>query len=114
MFFGGNVPGSRRKSLGPDTPGAKAASIFVSPSKTWDPIKEDEEEAETNTLLEKMKEVVEGMQRRRSVQAEAITDVAVFNTSGGDKATVEEEPFPLQPDFRSTAQSFPATPRMSD
>src|SRR5712691_712736 len=112
MFFGGNVPGSRRKSLGPDTPGAKAASIFVSPSKTWDPIKEDEEEAETNTLLEKMKEVVEGMQRRRSVQAEAITDVAVFNTSGDDKdvgqqdeihkddkATVEEEPFPLQPDF---------------
>jgi len=123
MFFGGNVPGSRRNSLGSDTPGAKAASIFVSPSKTWDPIKEDEEEAETNTLLEKMKEVVEGMQRRRSVQAGIITDVAVFNTSGGDKeqdeihkddkATVEE-PVPLQPDFRSTAQSFPATPRMSD
>lgn len=112
--------------MGSDTPGAKAASIFVSPSKTWDPIKEDEEEAETNTLLEKMKEVVEGMQRRRSVKAEVIIDVAVSNASGGDKdvgqqdeihkddkATVEE-PVPLQPDFLSTAQSFPATPRMSD
>ena len=126
MFFGGNVPGSRRNSLGPDTPGAKAASIFVSPSKTWDPIKEDEEEAETNTLLEKMKEVVEGMQRRRSIQPEGITDVAVSNTSEGDNDAEQqdekykddevtvEEPVPLQSDFRSTAQSFPATPRMSD
>ena len=126
MFFGGNVPGSRRNSLSSDTPGAKAASIFVSPSKTWDPIKEDEEEAETDTLLEKMKEVVEGMQRRRSVQPEGIADVAVSNTSEGDKdagqqdekhkddEVTAEEPVPLQPDFRSTAQSFPATPRMSD
>ena len=110
--------------MGSDTPGAKAASIFVSPSKTWDPIKEDEEEAETNTLLEKMKEVVEGMQQRRSAQPEGVADVAPSNTSEGDKdmggqdeihqddeATVEE---PLQPDFRSTAQSFPTTPRMSD
>jgi hypothetical protein len=110
--------------LGSDTPGAKAASIFVSPSKTWDPIKEDEEEAETNTLLEKMKEVVEGMQQRRSVQPEGVANVAPSNTSEGDKdvggqdeihkddeATIEE---PLQPDFRSIAQSFPATPRMSD
>jgi hypothetical protein len=126
MFFGDNVPGSRRNTLGSDTPGAKAASIFVSPSKTWDSIKEDEEEAETNSLLEKMKVVVEGMQRRRSVQAEAITDVAAYNTLGGDKdagqqdeiykdeKATAEEPVPLQPDFRSTAQSFPATPRMSD
>ncbi|KAI0301317.1 hypothetical protein BC826DRAFT_558631 [Russula brevipes] len=125
MFFGGNIPGSRRTSLGSDTPGAKAAVTFVSPSKAWATIKEDEEEAETTTLLEKMKEVVEGMQRRRSMQVDAPPNVPISNKSEEDDAgeqaetyevreATAEERVPLQADFRSAARSFPATPNMSD
>jgi hypothetical protein len=127
MFFGGNIPGSRRNSLGSGTPGAKAALTFTSPVKTCAAIREDEEEAETTSLLEKMKEVVEGMQRRRSVQPEAITDVAVSDTSEQDDEderqqdeiledddTTAEEPVSLQADSRSTAQSFPAIPHTPD
>jgi hypothetical protein len=123
MFFGGTIPGSRRNSFGSGTPVTKAAPSLASPSKPWGPIKEDEEETETTSLLEKMKEVVEGMQRRRSMQPEAIT---VFNGSEeGDKdagqqdetledeATAEEQ-VPLQTDPRKASRSFPATPHMSD
>jgi hypothetical protein len=125
MFFGENIPGSRRKSLGSGTPGAKATPIFASPSKTWTAIKEDEE-AETTTLLEKMKEVVEGMQRRRSMQTEAVANIDVSNIPEGDKdarqqdqalkddEATAEAPVPLRANFRSTARSFPATPHMSD
>jgi hypothetical protein len=127
MFFGGNIPGSRRNSLGSGTPGAKGTQIFTSPAKTCTAIKEDDEEAETTSLLEKMKEVVEGMQRRRSMQPEAIANVAISNTSEegdedegqpdetpeDDEATADE-PHPLQTKFRSTPQSFLATPHMSD
>ncbi|KAH9039991.1 hypothetical protein EDB84DRAFT_1559955 [Lactarius hengduanensis] len=67
-FFGENIPGSRRNSLGLETPNSKAMLGVASPSKIWPAIKEDEEEVETTMLLEKMKEVVEGMQRRRSMQ----------------------------------------------
>jgi hypothetical protein len=125
MFFGGNIPGSRRTSLGPGTPGAKAAVTFVSPSKAWATIKEDEEEAETTTLLEKMKEVVEGMQRRRSMQVDAPPNVPISNKSEEDDAGEQAETYevrevtveelvPLQADSRSAARSFPATPNMSD
>jgi hypothetical protein len=127
MFFGGDIPGSRRNSLGSGTPGAKAVLTFTSPVKTCAAIKEDEEEAETTSLLEKMKEVVEGMQRRRSVQTEAIADVAISDTSEQDDEderqqdeiledddTTAEEPVSLQADSRSTAQSFPTIPHTSD
>jgi hypothetical protein len=124
-FFGGNIPGSRRTSLGSGTPGAKAAATFISPSKAWATIKEDEEEAETTTLLEKMKEVVEGMQRRRSMQVDAPPNVPISNKSEEDDAgeqaetyevreVTAEERVPLQADSRSAARSFPATPNMSD
>ena len=94
------------------TPGAKAASNFISPSKTWAAIKEDEEEAETSTLLEKMKEVVEGMQRRRSVHFEAPEE------DGEDAGQRDEKPEddnegPLPPPADSRRE-FPATPKMSD
>jgi hypothetical protein len=133
MFFGGNIPGSRRNSLGPVvTPGgAKAASSnFVSPSKTWDMIKEDEEEAETSTLLEKMKEVVEGMQSRRSVgfsSETAIPEPAGPEESGSgeevaeqrdevpeDEAIAAEETPPVPPPPADARPTFPATPKMSD
>jgi hypothetical protein len=107
-----------------------ASSNFVSPSKTCDAIKEDEEEAETSTLLEKMKEVVEGMQRRRSV---GTSDVAILELAGpeesgsgeedagqrdevpeDDEAIAVEEPFPVPPPPADARPTFPATPRMSD
>ncbi|KAI9513527.1 hypothetical protein F5148DRAFT_1006664 [Russula earlei] len=127
MFFGGGIPGSRRNSLNSSTPGAKAAANFVSPSKAWTPIREDEEEAETTTLLEKMKEVVEGMQRRRSIQTESIANVSIPKRSEkgekdvdqqdealeDDEATTEE-PVPIRADSRSVAPTYPATPHMSD
>ena len=125
-LFGETIPGSRRNSLGSGTPVAKAAPSLVSPSKAWPAIKEDEEETETTSLLEKMKEVVEGMQRRRSVQPETMADISVPNKSeegdedGGqqdetfeDGATAKE-PVPVQTDPRGAARSFPATPHMSD
>lgn len=103
---------------------AKVAPSLASPSKAWAPIKEDEDETETTSLLEKMKEVVEGMQRRRSVQPEAIGNVPMSNKSKeGDKdaglqgempKNEEAETVPLQTDPRKPAQSFPATPHMSD
>jgi len=127
MFFGGTIPGSRRSSLGADTPVAKVAPSLTSPSKAWTPIKEDEDETETTSLLEKMKEVVEGMQRRRSMQTEVILNVPVSNKSeeGGkdaglqdeileNKEATAEETVHLQTDPRKPAQSFPATPHMSD
>jgi hypothetical protein len=126
MFFGGTIPGSRRNSLGSGTPVAKVAPSLASPSKAWAAIKEDEEETETTSLLEKMKEVVEGMQRRRSVQPEAMANVSVSNRSEeGDKdegrqdealedEATAEEPVRLQTDPREAARSFPATPHMSD
>ena len=126
MFFGGTIPGSRRNSLGSGTPIAKAAPSLASPSKAWTAIKEDEEETETTSLLERMKEVVEGMQRRRSVQPEAMANVSVSNRSEeGDKdegqqdealedEATAEEPVRLQTDLREAARSFPATPHMSD
>lgn len=124
MFFGGTIPGSRRSSFGTGTPVAKVAPSLNSPSKAWAPIKEDEDETETTSLLEKMKEVVEGMQRRRSVQPEAIVDVPISNKSEEDDKDAglqvkmleneETETVPLQTDPRKPAQSFPATPHMSD
>jgi len=126
MFFGETIPGSRRSSFGTATPVAKVAPSLTSPSKGWAPIKEEEEETETTSLLEKMKEVVDSMQRRRSMQTEAILDVPVLNRSGEDdedagrqdkipkKEATAEEPIPLQTDPRKPAQSFPATPHMSD
>ena len=102
----------------------KVAPSLTSPSKAWAPIKEDEDETETTSLLEKMKEVVEGMQRRRSIQPEAIVNVAISNKSEeGDKDAglqdemlkdEEAETVPLQTDPRKPVQSFPATPHMSD
>lgn len=123
MFFGGTIPGSRRSSFGTGTPVTKVAPSLTSPSKAWAPIKEDEDETETTSLLEKMKDVVEGMQRRRSIQPEAIVDVPISNKSEeGDKDAglqdelkpEEAETVPLQTDPRKPAQSFPATPHMSD
>jgi hypothetical protein len=133
MFFGENIPGSRRNSLGSVvTPrGAKVApSNFVSPSKTCDAIKEDEEEAETSTLLEKMKEVVEGMQRRRSVGPSegAIPESAGPEESGSGEedagrrdevpedgeAIAVEEPPPVLPPPADARPTFLATPKMSD
>jgi hypothetical protein len=124
MFFGGTIPGSRRSSFGTGTPVAKVAPSLTSPSKAWAPIKEDEDETETTSLLEKMKEVVEVMQRRRSIQPEAIVNVPISDKSEeDDKDAVlqvemleseETETVPLQTDPRKPAQSFPATPHMSD
>jgi hypothetical protein len=101
----------------------KVAPSLTSPSKAWAPIKEDEDETETTSLLEKMKEVVDGMQRRRSVQPEAIVNVPISNKSEegdkdaglqGETLKNEAETVPLQTDPRKPAQSFPATPHMSD
>ena len=102
----------------------KVAPSLTSPSKAWTPIKEDEDETETTSLLEKMKEVVEGMQRRRSMQPEAIVEVPISNKSEEDDKDAglqgemleneEAETVPLQMDPRKAAQSFPATPHMSD
>ncbi|KAH9990229.1 hypothetical protein BJV74DRAFT_837337 [Russula compacta] len=127
IFFGGSIPGSRRTSLGSGTPGAKVVSNFASPSKAYAAIKEEDEEAETTVLLEKMKEVVEGMQRRRSMQPEAVGNIVVFNrseegdTDAGqqdetpeDEEASNKEPVPPQADSRSAKRSFPATPHMSD
>jgi hypothetical protein len=123
MFFGGTIPGSRRNSFGSGTPVTKAAPSLASPSKPWAPIKEDDEETETTSLLEKMKEVVEGMQRRRSVQPEAATvsngseegdkDARQQDETLEDEATAEEQVL-LQMDPRRASRSFPATPHMSD
>jgi hypothetical protein len=123
MFFGGTIPGSRRSSFGTGTPVVKVAPSLTSPSKAWAPIKEDEDETETTSLLEKMKEVVEGMQRRRSMQPEAIVNVPMLNKSeeGDNDAGLqgemlkneEAETVPLQTDLGKPAQSFP-TPHMSD
>ena len=93
----------------------------ASPSKVWPAIKEDEEEVETTMLLEKMKEVVEGMQRRRSLQPEAISKMELCDedmalqeeTPEDDEATVNDQ-CPSQTDSGPVAQSFPATPHMSD
>ena len=102
----------------------KVAPSLTSPSKAWAPIKEDEDETETTSLLEKMKEVVEGMQRRRSMQPEAIANVSISNKSeeGNKDAGLQDEMLedeeaktvPPQTDSRKPAQSFPATPHMSD
>ncbi|KAF8273562.1 hypothetical protein EI94DRAFT_1794990 [Lactarius quietus] len=124
QFFGENIPGSRRNSLGPDAPTPKATFGAASPSKIWPDIKEDEEEVETTMLLEKMKEVVEGMQRRRSLQPEAfsilnkteICDedmVLEEETPKDDEPTVEEQ-YPPQADSSAPVHSFPPTPQMSD
>jgi len=102
---------------------AKAAPSLASPSKAWAAIKEDDEETETTTLLVKMKEVVEGMQRRRSMQTEATANVLI--SEGGDEDVGQqdemledegtaEEFVPLQMDSREAPRSFPATPHMSD
>jgi hypothetical protein len=100
---------------------AKAAPSLASPSKTWAAIKEDDEETETTTLLVKMKEVVEGMQRRRSMQTEAMANVPEGDNDSGQQEdeTLEdgvtaEESVPLQTNPREAARSFPATPHMSD
>jgi hypothetical protein len=103
---------------------AKVAPSLTSPSKTWAPIKEDEDETETTSLLEKMKEVVEGMQRRRSVQPDAIVNIPISSKlEEGDEdlglqgemlGNEEAETVPLQTDPCKPAQSFPATPHMSD
>ena len=124
MFFGGTIPGSRRSSFGTGTPVVKVAPSLASPSKAWAPIKEDEDETETTSLLEKMKEVVEGMQRRRSIQPEAIVNAPISNKSeeGDNDAGLQDEMLkneevetvPLQTDPGKPAQSFPATPHMSD
>ena len=102
----------------------KVAPSLASPSKAWAPIKEDEDETETTSLLEKMKEVVEGMQRRRSMQPEAIVNVPILNKSEENDKDAglqdemlkdeEAETVPPQTDPRKPAQSFPATPHMSD
>ena len=121
MFFGGTIPGSRRSSFGTGTPVVKVVPSHTSPSKVWAPIKEDEDETDSTSLLEKMKEVVEGMQRRRSVQPEAIINVPISNKSEecDDDAddvlkTEEAETVLLQTDLQKHTQSFPATPHMSD
>lgn len=118
-FFGENIPGSQRT-----TPTPKAMASVASPSKNWPAIKEDEEEVETTMLLEKMKEVVEGMQRRRSLQPEAISNFNKAEIRDEDMALREETPedgdatiqdeCPPQTDSRPAVHSFPATPQMSD
>ncbi|KAH9077726.1 hypothetical protein EDB83DRAFT_2345491 [Lactarius deliciosus] len=122
-FFGENIPGSRRNSLGPETPNSKAMLGAASPSKIWPAIKEDEEEVETTMLLEKMKEVVEGMQRRRSMQPEAPIlnkteicdeDMALQDEIPEDDEAIVEDPCPSQTDSHPVTNSFPATPQMSD
>jgi hypothetical protein len=120
-FFGENIPGSRRNSLGADTPTPKAMFSAASPSKVWPAIKEDEEEVETTMLLEKMKEVVEGMQRRRSLQPEAISNLNKTEICDEDMALQEEDGEATaedqrssQTDSRPVVHSFPATPQMSD
>ncbi len=99
----------------------------ASPSKIWPAIKEDEEEVETTMLLEKMKEVVEGMQRRRSMQLEAISnapnldktelqdeDMGVQEETPKDEgATVEDQRTSIT-ELRSAVHTYPATPQMSD
>ena len=104
----------------------KVAPSLTSPSKAWAPIKEDEDETETTSLLEKMKEVVEGMQRRRSMQPEATVNVPISNKLEDSEydndrglhseilKTEEVETVPLQMDAGKPVQSFPATPHMSD
>ena len=100
----------------------KVAPSLTSPSKAWASIKEDEDETETTSLLEKMKEVVDGMQRRRSMQPEAIANVPISNKSEEDDKDAglqgemlkTEEAVPLQMYPRKPAQPFPATPHMSD
>lgn len=69
-----------------------------------------------------MKEVVDGMQRRRSMQVEAIANVPEDAKDSGqqleDDETLEdetaEESVPFQTNPREAARSFPATPHMSD
>jgi hypothetical protein len=74
-----------------------------------------------------MREVVEDMQRRRSIQPDAIPNIVVSNTleedvkdAGQQDETLKddeasaEELAALKAEFRSTAHSFPATPHMSD
>ncbi|TFY75763.1 hypothetical protein EWM64_g8246 [Hericium alpestre] len=68
-FFGDQIPGTRRTSTAePLAPGSAATP---SPSKSWvasrgiGDVREEEEE-DTSVLLERMKEMVEGMKRRRS------------------------------------------------
>ena len=119
-FFGENIPGSRRNSLGPESP-TKSMFNGASPSKIWPSIKEDEEEVETTMLLEKMKEVVEGMQRRRSLQPDAIPILNKTEISDEDMVLEEEMPeidegsiedqCPPQTDSHP---AVPATPQMSD
>ena len=123
-FFGANIPGSRRDSLGHDAPTPKPVFSVASPTKVWPSIKEDEEEVETTMLLEKMKEVVEGMQRRRSLQPDAISTLNKTEMDDEDMVLEEETPkadeailegrCPPQTDARPTVNSFPATPQMSD
>ena len=123
-FFGANIPGSRRDSLGHDTPTPKPVFSVASPTKAWPSIKEDEEEVETTMLLEKMKEVVEGMQRRRSLQPDAMSTlnkteicdeemVLEEETPKADEVTLEDRA-PPQADARPTVNSLTATPQMSD
>jgi hypothetical protein len=71
-----------------------------------------------------MKEVVEGMQRRRSVQIEAIPvsskpeeseeDAGLKDEIPEDSEAIAEEPLPLPVDARPITRAFPATPKMSD
>ena len=65
-FFGGQIPGSRRASAVVPPP----ATPVTSPTKAWVSSREVKEEEEENTsvLLERMKEMVEGMKRRRSMR----------------------------------------------
>jgi hypothetical protein len=119
-FFGENIPGARRNSLSHDSP-TKPVFSAASPTKVWPSIKEDEEEVETTMLLEKMKEVVEGMQRRRSLQPDGISILNMTEIPDEDMVLEEEKPnddeatledhCPPQADSRP---AVPATPQMSD
>jgi hypothetical protein len=96
----------------------------ASPTKVWPSIKEDEEEVETTMLLEKMKEVVEGMQRRRSLQPDAFSilnkteicdeDMVLEEENPNDDEATLEDQSPPPTDPPPAVHSFPATPQMSD
>ncbi|TFY63561.1 hypothetical protein EVG20_g6269 [Dentipellis fragilis] len=64
-FFGSQIPGARRSDLPAPTPVPSTPSAPRSPVK--DRLREeDDEKEETSVLLERMREMVEGLQRRRS------------------------------------------------
>ncbi|KAI0312431.1 hypothetical protein OF83DRAFT_1294893 [Amylostereum chailletii] len=111
-LFGDCIPGSRRTSVTPATkpesptkdPGPSSFEAQMSPAKAWAAARraqatveavEEEEEEDTCVLLARMKGVVEGMKRRRSMHAEGnVQRPLVFPES--KENTYEARPDPIQ------------------